>query len=574
MNKAFSMLLAATLFSTLTFAQRKWHNPQEASYPVVQNQPLPDEAREGFYQRLPASQKSRVRGSVWSNSRHAAGECIRFSSNANEIIVRYTVKERHAMPHMPATGVSGIDLYTSDKDGNEIWLAGNYYFKDTITYKFTGIEYEGDRREHRYTLFLPLYNEVQWLSIGTNENATFTFEPLSAQRPIVAYGTSICHGACASRPGMAWTNILQRRMGRNVVNLGFSGSAMLEAEVIDILAQIDAKAYIIDAMPNAFSMPADILPDTIVKAVQRLRTARPHTPIILADHLGYPNSKAIKRSRYKERHAHKMLKIAVDRLSDAGIENIHYLTYDELAMPQDGTVEAVHTSDYGMVAYADAYEKILRTVLNEEKGEHRTTIPVTQHRDGHYNWYNRHRNILESNKGEHFNRIIIGNSIIHYWGGVEGNISRGSDSWADLGGKSLNLGCGWDKTENILWRIQHDELDHVTADKIIVKIGTNNLNSDSDKHITDAIEKIIETVAVRRPEAEIILMGILPRRNMEKRVKKLNKEILRVARRNNIKYLDPGKELLGKGGKIDESLFTDGLHPNADGYRRIAPYFK
>ena len=239
MNRILSLLLVAILSATNLLAQRKWHNPQEAPYPVVQNRVQPDAPREGFYHRLPAEQQSKVRGGVWHNSKHAAGECIRFQSNASDIIVRYTVKGHHAMAHMPATGVSGIDLYTSDKDGNEIWLAGRFAFKDTITYTFSGIEYEGDNRDHRYTLFLPLYNEVEWLSIGTNEKATFSFEPLSAELPIVAYGTSICHGACASRPGMAWTNILQRRMGRNVVNLGFSGNALLESAVIDILAGIE-----------------------------------------------------------------------------------------------------------------------------------------------------------------------------------------------------------------------------------------------------------------------------------------------------------------------------------------------
>ncbi len=577
MNRILSLLFVAILSATNLLAQRKWHNPQEAPYPVVQNRVLPDAPREGFYHRLPAEQQSKVRGGVWHNSKHAAGECIRFQSNASDITVRYTVKGHHAMAHMPATGVSGIDLYTSDKDGNEIWLAGRFAFKDTITYTFSGIEYEGDNRDHRYTLFLPLYNEVEWLSIGTNEKATFRFEPLSAELPIVAYGTSICHGACASRPGMAWTNILQRRMGRNVVNLGFSGNALLESAVIDILAGIDAKAYIIDAMPNAYTMPADILPDTIVKAVKRLRAARPHTPIIVTDHLGYPNSKAIKSRRDNERHALKMLTTAYERLQNEGVKDIYYLTYNDIALPQDATVEAIHASDYGMVAYADAYERLLRKILGEEKGELRSTTPVTQFRDGYYNWYYRHHDIIEKNRGKHFDRIIIGNSIIHYWGGVEGTLQRGSDSWAGLSGETLNMGCGWDRTENVLWRIQHDELDKVTADKIILKIGTNNIQKsggDSDEEITSGIEKIIEAIAARRPEAEITVMGVLPRRDLEKRVKTLNKEISRMAKRKKVKYLDPGKELLGKGGKIDESLFSDGLHPNADGYRRIAKYFE
>ena len=574
MKKSLLLLFAAVIMPTLLNAQTKWYNPQEASFAVVQNQPFHNELRERAYQRLPLSQQKRVSKGVWGNSKHSAGECIRFTTNASEITIRYTVKGNHAMAHMPATGVSGVDLYTSDKNGNEIWLAGKYAFRDTILFRYQGIEYENEKREHLYTLFLPLYNEVEWLTVGVNNDASFRFEPLEVEKPIVAYGTSICQGACASRPGMAWTNILQRRMGRNVINLGFSGSALLESNVIDILSQIEAKAYIIDAMPNAYVMPENILPDTIVKAVLRLRKARPHTPIIIADHLGYPNGKAIKSRRENERYAITMLKQAFERLQNEGTTNIHYLTYDDIAMPQDGTVEAIHASDYGMVAYADAYEKILRRVLSEEKGEHRALIPTTQQRDG-YNWQQRHHNIISDNKGKHFERVIIGNSIMHYWGGVKGSPQRGSDSWASLSGESLNLGCGWDRTENTLWRIQHDELDSITANKIFLKIGTNNLPSgDSDEVITSAIETILHAIAERRPEAKIVLMGILPRRGMEKRIATLNKSIAKMAKKNNTEYRNPGKVLLGKDGKIDESLFTDGLHPNTAGYRLITPYFE
>ena len=227
-------------------AQTTWHNPEEAGFHVLQGRRYNGEARERFYHRFPAKAKETVRKAVWSQSVDAAGESIVFTTDANEITVRYTVNKRHAMPHMPATGVTGVDLYTTDRNGDEIWLAGKYSFKDTVVFSYKEIDIEKKPKAHRYTLFLPLYNEVKWMEIGTNEGAEFRFEPIPEEKPIVAYGTSICHGACASRPGMAWTNILQRRLGHEVVNLGFSGNAKLETEVMDLISQIDAKVYIID----------------------------------------------------------------------------------------------------------------------------------------------------------------------------------------------------------------------------------------------------------------------------------------------------------------------------------------
>jgi lysophospholipase L1-like esterase len=136
------------------------------------------------------------------------------------------------------------------------------------------------------------------------------------------------------------------------------------------------------------------------------------------------------------------------------------------------------------------------------------------------------------------------------------------------------MGCGYDRIENVLWRVYHGQLDGLTADRINLAIGTNNFSTSTPEQIIYGLERLIEAIRVRRPEAELVMMGILPRRNKEKDVKSLNKEIKEMAKRMGVRYEDPGKALLQKDGKIDESLFTDGLHPNEAGYRLIQPWFK
>src|SRR5205085_52806 len=131
-----------------------------------------------------------------------------------------------------------------------------------------------------YAAYLPLYNGVENLSIGVSPGAKF--EPLAprSEKPIVFYGTSITHGASASRPGMAHPAILGRRFDRPVINLGFSGNGRMDAAVGELLVKIDAAVYVIDCLPN---MGANDVRQKCPPLVKLLREARPQTPIVLVE---------------------------------------------------------------------------------------------------------------------------------------------------------------------------------------------------------------------------------------------------------------------------------------------------
>ena len=157
MKKLICLLFCCLLFLPAA-AQWKWHNPMEAGFPVIQNQGFTKEIGNS-YTRLPERAKGVVSEPVWNLSRHSAGLAIHFYSNAPQIKVRYTVTGSLNMPHMPSTGVSGVDLYSINSDGEWHFCFGNYSFKDTITYTYNNI---GKDRYHKqgfeYRLYLPLYN--------------------------------------------------------------------------------------------------------------------------------------------------------------------------------------------------------------------------------------------------------------------------------------------------------------------------------------------------------------------------------------------------------------------------------
>ena len=157
-------------------------------------------------------------------------------------------------------------------------------------------------------------------------------------------------------------------------------------------------------------------------------------------------------------------------------------------------------------------------------------------------------------------------------GGIpESPIHRGATSW-DKYFSTVGLrngGFGWDSIENVLWRVYHGELDGYDARHVVIMIGTNNLTLNTDDEIIGGLRRLVRAVRLRQPRAALLLSGLFPRRDMEERIKKLNHQIAILATDERIKFIDPGTVLLGAGEKIDERLFTDGLHPNAQGYEKL-----
>ena len=322
------IIIICLLFSHFVFSQnakeyKYWNPATDASY-VLEGQAWPKEVKD-YYDRLPATAENIVRKPVWDLSKNSAGLKVRFRTNSTEIIVRYSVTGGLQMPHMPATGVSGVDLYARNTDGNWLWAAGKYSFGDTIVYRFTNLSPSGEQGRE-YDLYLPLYNSVKWMEIGVLKDNLFKPLPAGKDKPIVVYGTSIAQGGCASRPGLAWPAILNRKLNLPVINLAFSGNGRLEKEVIDFITQIDARLYVLDCLPNLTGTPTNELKKKIVEAIKQIQLERPNTPILLAEHDGYTDEKINLSSRKSYQDANNALKNVFDSLTAKGVKNIFLLT--------------------------------------------------------------------------------------------------------------------------------------------------------------------------------------------------------------------------------------------------------
>ena len=353
-----TLLLLMVFMAFNLAAQTTWYNPQEEERVVIHNQGWHEDGIN--YQRLPNRAKSEVRNDLWNLSTESAGLSIRFKTNSSKITVKYEATGSYSMPHMPCTGVSGLDLY---READAAICFGSYSFnKDNVCYDYVINPVRSEQGDF-FTLFLPLYNGVKKLEIGVEDKASFEFIPVVNNRPIVVYGTSIAQGACASRPAMAWTNILNRSLDYPVVNLGFSGNGKLEPEMLKLMGELKARIFILDCLPNLTNMKRGAVKKLVKKAVEILREKRPDAPILLVEHAGYADAKtnvdrfnAYNNCNVEQAEAYKELK-------EQGVKDLFYLNHDDIYLHQDSWVDATHPSNYGMKQQATAVEKKVRKIF-------------------------------------------------------------------------------------------------------------------------------------------------------------------------------------------------------------------
>ena len=359
--KRFFCLLLMLLATSSLYAQTTWYDPQKAGFDVMQNQAFVDQIR--GYSRLPESAKGVVRDAVWNLSRNSAGVAIFFRTDSPDIEIKYTTTGKsYAMPHMPSTGMSGVDLYRVDERGEWDYLAGGYSFRDQVTYKYNDLPIASNGQGYEYRLYLPLYNGVQSLQIGVNEGSKFEFIPTLPQKPIVLYGTSIAQGGCCSRPAMAWGTIVHRELNYPLINLGFSGNGHMEPEVLDYITQIDAALYILDCLPNVANRTLDEIYQLLISAVEQIRQ-KSQAPILLVDHVGFSDEKTDKINREKVQTANAANLKAYEVLRKQGDKGIYYLSRKELGVEKDSTVDGIHLTDWGMLQQAEAVKRKVGKIL-------------------------------------------------------------------------------------------------------------------------------------------------------------------------------------------------------------------
>ncbi|MDX9974390.1 MAG: SGNH/GDSL hydrolase family protein [FCB group bacterium] len=314
------------------------------------------------YDRLPAEAEGIVPPHVWGLSQQSAGLCVHFQTDSPSVSARWSLRsDSLAMPHMPATGVSGLDLYVRH-EGRWIWVANGRPAQTKDNEMSLKDAPEG---LHEYLLYLPLYNGTESLRIGVAAGKTLAKASRPAERvkPVLVWGSSITQGGCASRPGMAYPAILGRRLDRPFINLGFSGNGKMDPEVTRFIEKLDVAAYVIDCAPN---MTPESITERAEPLVRSLRAAHPDTPIVVVENVPYQQSFYLQGSRDGYTAKNAVLRAAYDRLVADGVKGLFYIPSTELlGHDSESTVDGTHPNDLGFQRMADAMEQTLRQALGQ-----------------------------------------------------------------------------------------------------------------------------------------------------------------------------------------------------------------
>ena len=309
---------------------------------------ISDSLKENSYDRLPISYKEIVREPVWNLSKSSAGMSIRFLSNSKSISVKWTILNNLKMNHMAETGIKGVDLYFKNKDN---WQYLNTGRPDGIKNESTLINNMSEEMRE-FKIFLPLYDGVVNIEVGIDSNSIIKKPLKNRNKSIIFYGTSITQGGCASRPGMAHTNIISRKLNLDCINFGFSGNGRMEQPIAKLISESKPLFYVIECMPNMIN-PENVTNKTI-PLVNTIRENNHEAPIVLVENFFITSSILDKKMENEIREMNLALKSEYEKMISDGYNNIFYVkSKNAIGSDNEGTVDGIHFTDLGFIRYAD-----------------------------------------------------------------------------------------------------------------------------------------------------------------------------------------------------------------------------
>ncbi|WP_256010163.1 SGNH/GDSL hydrolase family protein [Desertivirga xinjiangensis] len=292
---------------------------------------------------------------------NSAGLAIRFTTNSTVISAKWCVtRSRPSTVVMPVTQ-KGVDLYI--KNGNQWQFAG--IGKATVN---NGCNEEiiisrMDNSEKECLLYLPLFDAVTGVEIGIDRKAEIKAAAEPFAKKVLIYGSSIVHGTGASRPGMAYPARLSRLTGINFINLGVTGSAKMEPEVADMIAQIDADAYILDCVPNT---NPDLIKERTAYLVNTIRKKQPGKPIIVMQSVVRESGYWDKVLGQQVKNQNINIQQEVLALLQKDVKDLYFITSENmLGTDHEGTVDGVHPSDLGYDRMVRYLQPLITEVLSK-----------------------------------------------------------------------------------------------------------------------------------------------------------------------------------------------------------------
>lgn len=409
---------------------------------------------------------------------------------------------------------------------------------------------------------------------------------------LVFIGNSITHNFEKPEFAVVWDKFYAPR---HAFNLGYSGARteniLWNLQHGELEGQSPKVAVLLIGTNNADEKnypthhTAEQIAGGIEAIVKLLRERLPQTKLVLLRPFPYGQTNPNSRRSVLEQAGDRIL-----RLADG--KQVFYCDINHVFLRVDGTIRGevmpdfLHPNPTGTKLWAQAMEPLLHELMGDASHDtdvpaNTAIVPVPKLEQDSYDWWARHQDELQAKDRINPEVVLIGDSITHFWGGEpRANHVNGPKSWTRAFGNypTLNLGFGWDRTQNVLWRLDHGEFDGLHPRVVVVHIGTNNTSGtdhareNTPAEIAEGIEAICTRIRSKAPVAKILLMAVFPREEKpdaprRATIAQINRLIAPLGKTPGIVFLDIGPKLLRPDGTISRDIMSDFCHPTDEGYQ-------
>lgn len=311
------------------------------------------------YVRMPLEIAKQISKDFEGLNNSTAGGRVRFSTDSTVVSVKCKLNGSWRMTHMADVGTTGFDLYEA-RDGKQTFLGSVLPPRERVD-EYSGkinLKHGGVRD---LILDMPLFSGVSELLIGIESGSILRDGgKYKYKTPVVFYGSSITHGACASRPGNCYIGMLSRRFDTDYLNFGYSGNAHGEPIIFDYLSKLNMSIFVYDYDHNAQSV--EMLRETHYNGYKIIRTKQPQLPIIMVTRPDYDNP-ACDGKPYRD-----VICDTYEKALAEGDTNVYFIDGEKefKTFVADGyTVDCTHPNDLGFELMAQKIGDVIAKILEK-----------------------------------------------------------------------------------------------------------------------------------------------------------------------------------------------------------------
>ncbi|MCG3149412.1 MAG: hypothetical protein PCFJNLEI_02873 [Verrucomicrobiae bacterium] len=315
----------------------------------------------GEFYRLPKRAKGIVRKALWDLGTMPTSGRVRFKTDSTAIHTRVQhSRPELGTPLMCSVATSGLDLYEGPPHRMTYW-SSNHPTEPKAPYVTPFFFEPLTKKLREYTIYLPTYNDLVRFEIGLVPGAKLAAPSgYRRQKPVVFYGTSVTQGGCCSRGANGFVPLIGRRLGLNVINLGFSGNAFCDLALVPLLDEIDMACLVVDPVVN---MGWERMQKDYIPFLQAIRARRPKLPLVLMTQFRFAHESYMNPHRWDS--ASDSAVQTYRQMRRAGDRNVHLIECRKFITPgpDHPSVDGIHLTDLGFEKMANGIAPILKKVL-------------------------------------------------------------------------------------------------------------------------------------------------------------------------------------------------------------------